>query len=61
MENNIFDAMVSLRSDEQKQQPHLGIGLYICRLISQFHQGNLKAENLVDKTGVKFTLSLPLN
>ncbi|TRX53849.1 proteobacterial dedicated sortase system histidine kinase [Thalassomonas sp. M1454] len=60
MENNIFDAMVSLRSEEQKQQPHLGIGLYICRLISEFHNGELEAKNLDDNSGVEFTLTLPM-
>ncbi|KGK00596.1 proteobacterial dedicated sortase system histidine kinase [Thalassotalea sp. ND16A] len=60
MSSNIFDAMVSMRSEEQKSQPHLGIGLYICRLIADYHQGSISAENLADNSGVKFTIVLPI-
>ncbi len=64
MSKNIFDAMVSIRDEEQKNQPHLGIGLYICRLICQYHQGSINATNFTDNDkepkGVIFTVRLPL-
>ncbi|MEW6998514.1 proteobacterial dedicated sortase system histidine kinase [Colwelliaceae bacterium BS250] len=61
MSNNIFDAMVSVRDEDHKQQPHLGIGLYISRLICDYHQGSISAANLNDGSGVKFTVTLPIN
>ncbi|WOH37246.1 proteobacterial dedicated sortase system histidine kinase [Thalassotalea fonticola] len=60
MQANIFDAMVSVRNEEQKKQPHLGIGLYICKLISDHHEGSIIAENLADNSGVRFILTLPI-
>lgn len=61
MSNNIFDAMVSVRDEEHKQQPHLGIGLYICRLICDYHRGSITASNLSDGSGVEFKVTLPIN
>ena len=39
---------------------HLGLGLYIARLICERHGGDLKAENLKQASGVVFTARLPL-
>ncbi len=52
--------MVSVRTQEHQQQPHLGLGLYIVRLICDYHEGQVKAENLADDSGVVFTVSLPI-
>ncbi|MFT5164370.1 MAG: two-component system sensor histidine kinase ChvG [Alteromonadaceae bacterium] len=64
MKDRIFDSMVSLRPPIQQKQPHLGIGLYIARLIAQFHQGKIAAENWADpssrKSGVVVIVTLPL-
>jgi two-component system, OmpR family, sensor histidine kinase ChvG len=57
--HNIFDAMVSLRADGHQQQPHLGIGLYIARLICEFHQGSIQAANQSQPDGVCITICLP--
>jgi two-component system sensor histidine kinase ChvG len=48
MKDRIFDSMISLRPQIQQKQPHLGIGLYIARLIAEFHQGRIYAENWSD-------------
>lgn len=58
LQHSLFDSMVSLRSGGSPNV-HLGLGLYIVRLIAEFHGGSVRAENLADDTGVIFTLSLP--
>ncbi len=63
--DNLFDSMVSFRegnTDRDRQaerQGHLGLGLYIVRLITEFHDGQVKADNRSDQQGVCFTISLP--
>ena len=39
-------------------RPHFGLGLYIVRLIAEFHGGEARAENLPDGTGVRFAVRL---
>ena len=41
-------------------EPHLGMGLYIVRMIAQFHGGSARAENRADGTGVVMTVELPV-
>jgi len=58
MKNNLFDSMVSMR-EMRGNQPHLGLGLYIVRLITEFHHGSVRADNKTDGSGVRFTVSFP--
>ena len=58
IQDHLFDPMVSLR-EEQAGNVHLGLGLHIVRLISDFHQGQVRAENRPDHSGVLVTLLLP--
>ena len=62
MHNQLFDSMVSLRDSTASKAPdthHLGLGLYIVRLIVDFHQGRANAYNLADSRGVIFEIHLP--
>jgi len=60
MEDRLFDSMVSVRDRGGAGAPHLGLGLYIVRLVAQFHGGNAIAANRVAPAGVVVTVTLPL-
>lgn len=55
MQTQLFDSMVSMRSGHNTR--HLGLGLYIARLIAEGHGGRIDAENVAD--GVVFIVRLP--
>ena len=56
----LFDSMVSLRGhDDAGPEPHLGLGLFIVRLVAQFHGGSADARNRADARGVVFALRIP--
>lgn len=71
MQGRLFDSMVSLRdkaspkdtpaqgTSTPKDKHHLGLGLYIVRLISDFHQGEVDGFNAPDDSGVIFEIRLP--
>ena len=42
-------------------KPHFGLGLYIVRLIAEFHGGSALASNLPDGSGVRFSVRLRRN
>jgi dedicated sortase system histidine kinase len=56
---SLFDSMVSLRGERSGGAPHLGLGLYIARLIAEFHGGTLRAVNLPGDAGAAFEVVLP--
>ena len=61
MEARLFDSMVSVRAAASRGEvPHLGLGLYIVRLIAAFHGGSARAANRADGTGVVIAVTLPL-
>ena len=55
---NLFNSMTSQRPNRHQEEPHLGLGLYLVRLIAEFHQGRAWAENLNE--GVCFAIDLPI-
>jgi len=59
MQHQLFDSMVSLREGKQAST-HLGLGLFIVRLIAEFHHGTASAKNLTDGRGVIISVTLPL-
>jgi len=58
MQDNLFESMVSVRS-KKSETPHLGLGLYIVRLIVEFHHGKVRALNRDDTSGVEIRITLP--
>jgi signal transduction histidine kinase len=57
----LFDSMVTLRAPHAGpgDRAHLGLGLYIVRLVAEFHGGRVRAENLPGGEGVRFEVELP--
>lgn len=61
LEGRLFESMVSARKRDAAGDPHLGLGLYVARMIARFHGGNLEAENLPDGSGVRVGAQLRLS
>ena len=60
----IFDSLVTARQSggtKSDSSPHLGLGLFIVRLIAEFHEGAVHAFARPDGRGVVFRFSLPLS
>ncbi len=55
MRTQMFDSMVSMRAGENSR--HLGLGLYVARLIAEGHGGRIAADNV--DGGVVFEVTLP--
>jgi two-component system, OmpR family, sensor histidine kinase ChvG len=60
MRTRLFESMVSLRADRPAATPHLGLGLYVARLIAEFHGGSIAVADLPAGDGVAVTVRLPL-
>jgi len=56
MQGQLFESMVSLRGEGSGA--HLGLGLYVVRLVAEAHAGTVSAADLPDGGGVVFTLLL---
>ena len=58
--DRLFDSMISVRKPAAgSDNPHLGLGLYIVRLIAEFHGGRASARNWDNGSGVTFAFHLP--
>ena len=53
----LFERLVSHRSS--KSTSHFGLGLYIVRVIAEYHGGTVHAFDLSDKSGVLIAIQLP--
>ena len=56
--SHLFESLWQSRSGSDSR-PHFGLGLYIVRLIAEFHGGTAEADNLADGSGVRFRIVLP--
>jgi len=64
MQERLFDSLVSVRpsaartGEARADAPHLGLGLYVVRMIADLHRGEAHARNLGDSSGVEFMIVL---
>jgi len=65
MQERLFDSLVSVRpsapartGEARADAPHLGLGLYVVRMIADLHRGEAHARNLSDGSGVEFMIVL---
>ena len=61
MQDRLFDSLVSMRDSTARaggETPHLGLGLYVVRLVAELHRGSAAARNLAEGRGVEFRLKL---
>ncbi|MCY4217995.1 MAG: ATP-binding protein [Gammaproteobacteria bacterium] len=57
--DRLFDPMVS-GTNHDARKPHLGLGLYVVKVIAGYHGGSHRATNRKNKKGVEFVVSIPL-
>ena len=64
LEKQIFDGMTSIRETNVDDQAHLGLGLYIVKLITEFHNGRAEAFNYISlenqPIGAVIKITLPI-
>ncbi|MFK8029748.1 MAG: ATP-binding protein [Gammaproteobacteria bacterium] len=59
MQERLFDSLISVR-DGGSDNAHLGFGLFIARLVTTLHRGEISARNLPNGEGVEFRIVLPV-
>ena len=63
MQGQLFDSMISVRGGGERGSgaPHLGLGLFMVRLIAEFHGAQASARNRGDGSGVVVAVRFPRN
>lgn len=59
MQDRLLDSMVTVRADSDIEH-HLGLGLYIARIIARFHGGSLSLRNADSGEGVHAEFRVPI-
>jgi two-component system, OmpR family, sensor histidine kinase ChvG len=59
MLGRLFESLFEHRQGSD-DKPHFGLGLYVVRLIAEFHDGSALALNRPDRNGAAFIVSLPM-
>ncbi len=59
MASELFEPMVTERNFRD-DQPHMGLGLYIVKLIADYHSAVVSAENIPSRRAVRFSVEFPL-
>jgi len=61
MQGQLFESMISVRGggDASGASPHLGLGLFMVRLIAEFHHATARARNRPDGRGVIVEVVFP--
>src|SRR2546423_691062 len=57
VQGRVFESLWQSRAGADSR-PHFGLGLYIVRLIAEFHRGEASAANLPDGSGARFAVRL---
>lgn len=55
----LFESLWQSRRSGDNSRPHFGLGLYIVRLIAEFHGGTAHASDLPDRAGARFAVRFP--
>ncbi|MFC3122187.1 proteobacterial dedicated sortase system histidine kinase [Agaribacter flavus] len=52
MKSQLTNSMVSVRANTTSESSHLGLGLFIAKIIAEFHKGRIDIDNQPDHSGV---------
>jgi len=60
MSDELLNSMVSVRTQSTPDKTHLGLGLFIAKMICDYHQGTISIYNNSNNSGVQVSLRFPL-
>lgn len=60
MLDDLFQAMVSVRPLSQQHDSHLGLGLFIAKMICDYHHAQISIHNNIHLTGVTVTITFDI-